>query len=214
MTRSVETVARRRRESYRHALAWRESLTALHPELGSIPTPVYEIARCRDVHIGHLALPRLTMGVLLEQAIGGGAGDGPLRTILLTADASPVQDRFTTAHELGHEALGTVCHGDRLGEIDADAFASGLLMPHEAVWAELGNHLLTREPMPIAGWAEEERKFHTVSDLRVLFKVSYDTTIRTLVDMGAVEDHPAWELASLKAAPRAYRLALKRLAGG
>ena len=214
MARSVDTVARRRRDSYRHALVWHEALIALHPELGSIPTPVYELARCRDLHVGHLTLPRLTMGTFLEQAVGDGAGREVLRTVLLAVHASPVQDRFTMAHELGHDALGTVCHGDRLNEIEADAFASGLLMPHEAVWAELGSRLLTREPMPISGWAEEERKFHTVSDLRLRFKVSYDTTIRTLVDMEAVEDYPPWELASLKAAPRAYRLALKRLAGG
>ena len=202
-------VAQRRRDCYHYALVWRESLAEVHPELALIPTPVYRIARCRDLHIDHLPLPRFTMGTLLEQMVDG----EPLRTVLLAAHASPVQDRFTMAHELGHEALGSVCHGERLDEIDADAFASGLLMPHKAVWNELGNRLLTSDPMPIEGWAEEERKFHTVSDLRGLFKVAYDTVIRTLVDMEAVEDYPAWELASLKAAPKAYRLALKRLAG-
>ncbi|MFC3230361.1 helix-turn-helix domain-containing protein [Marinibaculum pumilum] len=65
-------------------------------------------------------------------------GKAPLPVIAVNKTAWSERKRFTLAHELGHMVLA-VAHG--LDEERAcNRFAGALLMPAEALWAEVGKH--------------------------------------------------------------------------
>lgn len=113
--------------------------------------------------------------------------------ILINSDKPRVRRRFTIAHELGHLALGHLKAGDLVldghlaganwQEIEANAFAAGVLMPTEGVrgalarlQARLGKHL---EPLSCVVWLAES------------FGVSEEAAAYRLANLGLRTDQVA-----------------------
>lgn len=195
----VPPVTWRRKDAYHTALAYTRTVFEVKPDLDRFPRPVYEVARAGSFRIVDTPMPSDTWGVLVE------------RIIHLTTGMGPIKARFTVCHELGHALLATDCGGDRdaVIEAEASAFASGLLMPHDAVRAFMDESFMALQVLPIDDWAQEEHAFKTVTKMRRRFGASLQTVLQTLVDMGAVAAHEAW--VSLHEVETPYRSALSRM---
>ena len=199
MSTHAPAVPWRRKDAYHTALAYTRAVFELKPDLDRFPRPVYEVARAGSFRIVDAPMPEDTWGVLVE------------RIIHLATGMGPVKARFTVCHELGHALLATDCgqSDDPMVESEASAFASGLLMPHDAVRAFMDDSFMALQVLPVEGWASEEQRFGTVTRMRRHFGTSLQTVLQTLVDMGAVEGREPW--ASLHEADAAYRSSLARL---
>lgn len=186
----------RRRYGYTAAVEYTAAVFGANPNYARLPRPVYKMARAGYFRIRDIPLPDETWGMLVE------------RTIHLTTRMGYVKARFTVGHEMGHGLLGTGCEGESVDEAEANAFASGLLMPHDAVRAFLEARLIAAEALSIPAWVEEERRFRTLFEMRKTFGVSLQTALQTLTDMGAVKGFTPWE--SVHRADPAYRSAALR----
>lgn len=109
----------------------RKAASALLAEcsIDSPPVPVHAIAEKLGLDVELRALGELS----------GRLEDG---VIVVNSKHHPVRQRFTIAHELGHQRLHTT-HDSAAGDIErqADAFAGALLMPTQLLRAAV-----SREP--------------------------------------------------------------------
>jgi len=115
-----------------------------HPNAALRPLPVAEIARQRGIEVVFDPLESA------EDVSGFYFREGERRVIGVNSAHPSVRQRFTIAHELGHALLhdNEGLHLDQAfkfrdrrselaidrEEIDANAFAAGVLMPEDDVW--------------------------------------------------------------------------------
>ena len=129
--------------------------------------------------------------------------------ILLSPRVGARKARFTVAHEIGHYILGTDS-GSQEAELQADAIAAALLMPHPHVAPWMHARMGRRpEALTPAGWAMRERKDKIITALVRECDVSYATCLQTLADMGLVRGVEPWGCPG--EAYSAYHLALRRM---
>jgi Zn-dependent peptidase ImmA (M78 family) len=150
------------------------------------PVPVDDIAHQLGVVITHVPFEGDISGMLFR------AGTKPV--IGVNARQSRVRQRFTVAHELGHlqlhpghdvhvdrdikvnfrdEASGRATHVD---EIEANAFAAELLMPHRLIHREL-----------LAGIANGVPDDQLVTTLANRFDVSNQAMQFRLINLGILQ---------------------------
>jgi uncharacterized protein DUF955 len=114
-----------------------------------VPVPVEKVARRLHLRVEPAILGEDVSGILV---LGKGTG-----TIGYNEAQSPVRQRFTIAHEIGHYVLhqddarlfidkqyiyhrdGSSSTGDDRREVEANRFAAALLMPEELLLAEVAN---------------------------------------------------------------------------
>lgn len=128
--------------------AAQQVLSAYWP--GTFPVDPQGLAQAMGVEVFAESLI-FDIGAPLKLADGSSGlyeqADGHAPRIYYNSDEAAVRQRFTLAHELGHHVLG---HGTAFRdnpqtfnvynrapqEVEANAFAAALLMPHRYVWAD------------------------------------------------------------------------------
>ena len=114
----------------------------------SAPIPIEDLAQMENLRIRRYDLGENVSGVLIIQ---NGIG-----TIGVNPNDSPLRQRFTIAHELGHYVLhrgdsdlfidkgfkvhfrdGKSSKGEEKKEIEANAFAAAILMPHRLLISQI-----------------------------------------------------------------------------
>lgn len=119
--------------------------------------------------------------------------------VIVSGGLSPIETRFTVAHEIGHHRLGTT-HGvasDPLIEAEADGYAGGLLMPEVVLeklfWRRgitLGMPFTPRDlvyirSVLVAVARGTDRKPH--------LKVSVETLLLAMADAGLIDGEEPFE---------------------
>lgn len=190
-----------RHDAYKTSIEYLAFITESDSRFTRTPCPIYEVAKNAGLAVFNFDLGDSLAGMLYDNHIVVARNYGPERA------------RFTVAHEIGHAVLHLPRAESDPGpteveEHEANVFASGLLMPHDAVRQilPLGTKILT-----VRQWAMDEHRTRQVSRLRRQFRVSLDTTLQTLVDMGLVLDREPW--ASLFNVRDEYERALRDLQG-
>jgi len=132
---------------------------------GLAASPISDMSVLAD-EVG-VIVARLPLG--MHQAPDGSSAVDPLDDtayVLINSDKPRFRRRFTIAHELGHLTLGHLHEGEMVldglihpvqpHEIEANAFAAGLLMPEQGVKASLkrlrGRLGVKSEPLEWAVW--------------------------------------------------------------
>ncbi len=145
------------------------------PAILKMPRPIGRIAKVlgSQVHRAPNDLLRGNKGLCTETAI-----------LIGSTDPAWVE-RFTIAHELGHQWLGRTAE-----EWECNAFAGSILIPSEDVHNELARHHLAAAPLD--RWAECERHAGILTRLVRRYWVGYDAMIRALADYGWIVGVDPW----------------------
>jgi hypothetical protein len=178
-----------------------DTVTRLRDEYGVkdvAPVPIFALIAKLGIELRFTVLGELA-GALLRSTEGHPAG------ILVNSDQPFERQRFSAAHELGHQVLGHRPKEDFfvsfLGrrfdptEVDADNFAAELLVPTD---------LLQQKVKPVAEKAVEEAVYRLARE----FSVSFQAMTLRLSKLGALHPDQIASLEATKPTELAKRIAL------
>lgn len=142
-----------------------------------VPRPIDAIAQVLGSRIHRVSdeLLRGNKGLCTERDI-----------VVEDTDGRHWVQRFTIAHELGHQWLGT-----EADEWECNAFAGSILIPDADVQRELERRHLGRSAT-LEQWARYERSGGVMTQLVRRYGVGYHAMIRGLADYGWVTDIAQW----------------------
>ncbi len=145
--------------------------------MGQVPRPIDAIASILGSHV-HRAPETLlhgNKGLCTETAI-----------VVPDTDGRHWVQRFTVAHELGHQWLGPTAE-----EWECNAFAGSILIPSEDVHRELDRRHLN-QAATLSRWAYYETCTGVITHLVRRYGVGYNAMIRALADYGWVVNVAPW----------------------
>ncbi len=174
----VKWIAQIRQEVHDTTVAiMQEAMTRGGPPLGAVPRPIDQIAAVLGTDIQEVSEEWLqgNKGLCTEHAI-----------VVDDQDGRDWVRRFTIAHELGHQWLGTTAE-----EWECNAFAGSLLIPEEDVAHELQRRQLVHSET-LERWALCEHGGGLITQLVRRYRVGYHAMIRSLADYGWVTGIAPW----------------------
>ena len=176
---TIEWIAQTRHEIHDTAIeVVQEAVARGGSRLKEVPRPISDIA----VVLGSRVVKAP------DRLLRGNRGLCTEREILVVQsddDRHWVQ-RFTIAHELGHQWLGP-----KAPEWECNAFSASTLIPDDDVRTFLERRNVTR-PATLEEWAHREIRGAVVSHLVRRYGVGYHAMIRALADYGFVAGIAPW----------------------
>jgi len=171
-------------------------LAEVREEICDTTTELMSEAMIRGgAHLGQFPRPIQAIAVVLgsqvhqapEPLLHGNQGLCTATTILVPdTDGRHWVQRFTVAHELGHQQLGASAQ-----EWECDAFAGSILIPVEDVQRELERRRLCLTAT-LAQWARYEILNGLITRFVRRYGVGYNAMIRALADYGWVVGVAPW----------------------
>ena len=155
----------------------RDAILSGGSRLGQCPRPIQAIASMMGSYVCRAP----------EQLLHGNHGLCTATTILIPdTDGRHWVQRFTIAHELGHQQLGASAL-----EWECDAFAGSILIPLDDVHREL-EHRHLNQAATLSRWAYYETGIGLITHLVRRYGVGYNAMIRALADYGWVIGVDPW----------------------